>query len=485
MKIHCHYHPTRLAEWTCPSCETALCGSCVSTRTVEQYGAKRKFHFCPKCEVEAERLGSGNTIVPFWNRLPKFFAYPFHPRVLIFITVLSVARIFFSGVGLFGGLIRVAVWGVLLKYSFSALKNTAQGGLAPPKMGYQTLSEDFGTVFKQLGIFVIMGLAIGKVFQAAGMFIGFLFLCFAVLSIPAMIIVLVATNSLLQAVNPMIFVRMSWRIGWGYLLMYLFLVLLGAAPTVLGRYVIAYFPAICHGFLYSMAESFYTIISYHLMGYVIFQYHEEIGYEVSLDGEELTEHEQSGGQGEDNELINRVNIFIQEGKIDEAIALIHDETGNDISDPDLAERYYNLLKIRERIPEMLDHAKRYLDLLSKTTEKAKMSDIYLECLAKDPAFNPTSQTLFKIASCLNESGNPKEAVQAYNRFIKANPRNSLVPKAYFLAASIINEKLNNPRKASGILEQLIKKYPNHEILPYLESYLRRMRTSQGLPGIGQ
>jgi tetratricopeptide (TPR) repeat protein len=415
-----------------------------------------------------------NTISPFWNRLPKFFVYPFHPRPLLLMIVLAIATVLFTKANVFTMLIRFAIWGVMLKYSYAALKSTAHGSLSPPKISAETISDDFGVVFKQIGIYIAVGVAFGLVAASVGPILGLLFLLFAILSLPAMIIVLVATSSLLHALNPMVFARMAWRIGWGYLLMYLFLGFLGSAPAFLGRYIIVYLPAGTHLFLWTMAQSFYTLISYHLMGYVIFQYHEEIGYEVDIDEEVLSSSGVPGERDADNELLNRVDIFIKEGRIDEAISLIRDETGGSISDLGLAERYYNLLKVKQQTPEMLKHGKSYLDLLAEAGQKDRLCEVYSECVSRDAGFTTSPSTLLKVASSVNESGNPRGAIEAYKRFIKTHPKNPLIPKAYFLAANIVNEKLKNPQKAAGILKGILKSFPNHEIVPYVERYLRQI-----------
>ena len=477
MKTVCDYHPTRPAEWNCPNCNDNFCGHCIDTRVVEQYGKKNSFHFCPKCNVQANRAAFQNTVETFWNRLPKFFVYPFHPRPLILIAALAFISVLASGPGLFNMLIYFAIWAVVLKYSFTALKDTANGKLIPPKVNLQTISADFEVVFKQIGIYIIIGFAFFKVAQTGGILIGLLFLGLAILSIPAMIIVLVATNSLLNAINPMIFARMAWRIGWGYLLMYLFLALLGAAPAVLGRYIIAFLPDNLHGFLLTMAQSFYTIISYHLMGYVIFQYHEDIGYEVDLDEEEASIEDMTSEQDVESELLNKIDILIKEGNLDDAISLIKDKTGGVISDLNLAERYFNLLKIKQLTPEMLRHGEAYLELLAKRDKKDKLCEVYSVCISRDPGFTISPSTTFKVASSLNEAGNPKGAIGAYNRFIKANPKNPLIPKAYFLAANVINEQLRNPLKAIKILKGLIKKYPNHDIIPYVQNCIKQISMS--------
>ena len=121
---------------------------------------------------------------------------------------------------------------------------------------------------------------------------------------------------------------------------------------------------------------------------------------------------------------------------------------------------------------------RYLDLLAEAKDTEKLCEVYSECAARDPGFVPGSSTLFRLASCLNQAGNPKAAVNSYNRFIKAHPKDPLIPKAYFLAASIINEKLKNPRKAVGILKGLLKTYPNHDITPHVQRYLSRIRVAE-------
>lgn len=475
MTTFCDYHPDRRAVWYCSSCDLDFCESCVTTRKVEQYGKKKIFHFCPKCEAEAERHLAENIIVPFWNRLPKFFLYPLHLQPLLLMTVLSIAAAFFSEGGLFSLLMQVAIWGVLLKYSFASLKNTAQGSLRPPKINLETISNEFGIVFKQLGLYVVLGFAFYKITQEVGIFVGVLFAGFAALCIPAMMIVLVASNSLIHALNPVIFVGMAWRIGWGYLLMYLFYALLGSAPVFLGQWVLVHLPHGLQSFVFDMVKSYYLIVSYHLMGYVVFQYHEEIGYEVDVVEEDLPAEEGPAETDKDKELLNRVSMLVKEGKLDEAIELLRGAGDALRENPLVAERYYNLLKTRDRFAEMLEHSRTYLDLLAKENQKERLCEVFQECLAQEPGFTPAPSTLFKAAGFLNETGKPKEAVQAYDRFIKANSNHPMIPKAYFLAAGIIHEKLKDPRKAAGILRGIIKKYPHHEMIPYVERYLTQIK----------
>ncbi len=51
-----------------------------------------------------------------------------------------------------------------------------------------------------------------------------------------------------------------------------FLLLLGSAPAYLAQYLTKFLPPDLQLMLFGFAKSFYTIVSYHLMGYVILQY---------------------------------------------------------------------------------------------------------------------------------------------------------------------------------------------------------------------
>jgi tetratricopeptide (TPR) repeat protein len=273
----------------------------------------------------------------------------------------------------------------------------------------------------------------------------------------------------------MLFVGMAWRIGWGYLLMYFFLILIGLAEISLGSLVIVHLPKGLHQMLAMAANCYYTIMGYHLMGYVLMQYHDRIGYEVELDEKEFAAGGAAPVDNEAMDLLNRVDVLIKEGNTDDAIYLIKNQAGELLSDPELSERYYNLLKVKGLAPEMLDHARAYLDILAKSNRKDKLCEVYLECASKSTEFVPSASSLFKVASALNERRRPKEALRLYNRFVKLDPHNALVPKAYFLGASIIHEKLKDPKKAAGILKGLIKKFPNHEIIPYATRSLKQIK----------
>ncbi len=477
--IQCKYHPTRPAHWYCDKCDTARCPECVEARDMGGYHQGEKLHMCPNCNMPVQWLGVENIIDPFWRRLHRFFIYPFSPRPLMLMLGLAIIAALLTRPGIIGLVASVLIWGVTFKYAYAILQSTAGGNLTAPKLDASTLYENFGPVIKQIGIYIALFFAVGLAFAHLGAPGGILFIILATLFLPAMIILLVTTESLIQAINPVMFVTLALRIGWGYLLMFFFYSILGGAPALLGRHAIQYLPPVAQVFLFTLVKVYYTFIAYHLMGYVILQYHQNIGYRVDFEDfkTEDTEAEQAMAESDDpaSRLLNRVNQLIKDGNHEGAIGVIENETGQaGITDPMLSDRYYTLLKLTGATERLKDHGRHHLDLLVRADNQSEAVDVYFQCLAVDPNFAPSAGSLFKLGGWLNETGRNKEAITAYNRLIKAHPQDPLVPKAYFRAAQIFNDRLMNPEKAKKILTGLTKKYPNHDIIPFVERYLGQM-----------
>ncbi|MFC1591501.1 hypothetical protein ACFL43_03145 [Thermodesulfobacteriota bacterium] len=143
--------------------------------------------------------------------------------------------------------------------------------MTPPPTDAETLMSDFGVVFKQYLLYFLGAVAFMVIMSQAGIGAGILFAVLAMVGLPAMIILLVVNESLVDALNPVKVSALISRIGNGYLIMWFFIFLLGGAPAVLSNYVLPILPSFLQLLVVGMAQKYYTIISYHLMGYVLLQ----------------------------------------------------------------------------------------------------------------------------------------------------------------------------------------------------------------------
>jgi tetratricopeptide (TPR) repeat protein len=178
-----------------------------------------------------------------------------------------------------------------------------------------------------------------------------------------------------------------------------------------------------------------------------------------------------------NTLPARIDALVKEGKVDDALTIMESERDNISSDINLSERYYNILKLKENTAGMLEHGRTYLDLLAKGRSKERLCEVYAECVSRSSDFSTTYPAAFKIAGAMIEARNPQGAADVYLGFIKNNPDDPMIPKAAFQAANIFNERLLNPRKAVEILEDIINRYPDHDVTTFARQYLGQINVS--------
>ena len=483
MPVSCDRHPTQAAWWNCPRCNKNLCPQCISKRTAGHF-QERMLYFCPKCNVETTAHELSQVILPFWARLHKFFVYPLSSISSIgMILALSILSAFFTQSGLFLFGLNFLLWSIMVKYSFESLKSTAEGRLTPPPLSGDVMVENFGIVFKQIALYLALFLFFLFVVVPAGPFFIILYLIFCGLTLPSMLTILIINDSLAQALNPVMVVGVIFRIGWSYLLLLFFLLLLTGAPAALHFAVIQHLPDQMQLFMYTIASNYYTLITYHMIGYVILQYHHRVGYPVELEtilasmfpaGVAAAHVAGSAVAANPNEdLLNEIGLLVQEGDLDKAIRQIEQSVQiEEIKDLELSERYVGLLKMQKQNEKLLDYAPRHLDLTVRAGKKKEAIELYIYCLRLDKAFSPQALILFKIASWLNESEKGKEAIFALNALIKLYPEDTLVPKAYYRAALIFNERLKNGGQARKILTGLIRKFPDHEIAEFARTYMK-------------
>ncbi len=393
---------------------------------------------------------------------------------------LAIISTLFSSPGLINILITLGLFILLMKYSFAAMGATAKGALIPPNVDLKALSENANQAFAPVILTVIMVFLGFFLVGTSGVFIGATFLILSFISLPSMIMSYMAGGSIFHALNPVLFINLMLRIGWPYLLMVFFLFLLLLAPNALVFALGTHIPVAGQRFLFSLANSYYTIIFYHLMGYVLLQFHQQIGYSVTQ--EDFIYSSESQGEIEPVEMdkatgiLTKIEFLAKEGKYDEALSHIKKEAAGEITSPMLSKQYFKLLKLKND-PELSIHSEPHLKLMISENDKVDSCNAFLTCLANKTAINLTAPSLIKLGGWLNESGNPKESISAYNKIISEQPESNLVPMAYFRAACILYEKLDNKVKAGKIMKLLQSKYPMHDIIPLVNNYLKQIEAA--------
>ncbi len=476
MTVFCKYHPTRPAHWLCPKCQTPLCPDCILKREKGGYGlGTKKIYLCPQCRIEADWIGASNLIEPFWQRLPVFFAYPFKAQPLSLNIILTIMVVFFGWIPFF----KFLVLAVLIKYAYMVLRKTVYGDLRPP--AYDTIVglNDITPVLQQWFLFFLLAVLGTFVFAATGLPGAALYALAVIFLLPAIIILLATSERISHALNPVMFIGMVAQIGSGYLLMWFFLALLFFAPSAVFQLTHKIMPPYVTVFVISFARNYYTIISYFLMGYVILQYHERLNYTIEYEDfydPAAKQQKETAATDPQQEIIDEAGRLAKEGKPEEAVDYIKKMTAaGGIVSIVLLERFYQLLRFKKDVPAMLEQGRELIHKLIAENQRKKACQVFIECALESKAFQLAAPDLLKLSGWLHQDGKVKAAANALNKLVKYYPEDPLAPKAYFQIAQIYNEKLNDAVMSRKIIATLLKRYPDHDIVPFAERYLAGLK----------
>jgi len=463
------FHRSKAAHFHCYECGSAFCDECISVRETEGYGGKEINYFCPGCNIPAETMSLGNIIEPFWNRLNSIFLYPFQPTPLILTLVLAALGALLPT----SFFVRIFVWVVMMKYAYATLIRTGQGGFKAPEVTWDFINQDVIQVFKQYLIFIVIGAGTAFAFQHLGLAGGYLFLIVMALAMPAIIMLLVSTNSVIHALNPYMFSRIIYRIGWPYLLMYLFLFFLMAGPATLFSFLpVDVLPYRLYVFLTLSFKQFYAIIGYHLMGYVLLQYHKEIGYQVDY---EFFMQNRGGKkkrkkQTPEDDLKKTLAVLVKTGKYNEAIQEAKPYVLGEKPDPAISEKFLQLLKMVGEKEGAARYAVRHFELLVAANMKQKATAMFQE--VKDGAASPAkAESVLTVASWYQERNEFQQAIDTYIYFINHFKDHPQRPVVYFKLAKLLLDKTQHKAKAREILNMIVNSYPRHPVAQKAQGYL--------------
>lgn len=219
-----------------------------------------------------------HSITPFWSRLPRFFLYPLLPPALFVCAGYAILHSWLSQTGMMGWMFSVVVKLVLLKYGYEVLSHTANGYLRAP-FSTSIMLDGHELPFKQAAVLIVCYQIASQLGRSVGFEAVLLFVTLLWLVLPASVIVLAVTRRLLDALNPVLLISLIRRLGWAYAGLYGLLYCLQMAWQNALGWVYSHPYSLAHSWLADGINAYYLLAMFHLMGYVIYQYHEALDFE--------------------------------------------------------------------------------------------------------------------------------------------------------------------------------------------------------------
>lgn len=463
-KVTCKYHTDIPARWACRNCQINYCKGCI-----KDDGHGRDPH-CPVCRQQLESLGSANLIVPFWQRLGKFFLYPLEPQATLFLVVLTVLTLMLSG-GLMGFLFYLVISIVFIKYCYAVLEDTAMGHLKPMPISKGLINDEMEVAFKQFIMIAAIFAGNAAVLKHLGVFMFFVSISITYLALPANIMVLAMEHSLFAALNPVIVFSVIRRIGAPYFLLYFFMFMLSIASATMMDILASLFDIQVAYALTIFTSMYFSVVTFHLMGYTLYQYHDVLGYNVDVEADEF-DNKQKAIRENINPEVREIEILIQEGNLDEATRRVEAYLQQNPSDDDAAERYIKLLILTNNNEKLNAEGHKLVNRLLEQNKISQALNLFLQIFEKDNSFRLTKpKQRHEIARLLMKGGHGKAAISLLNNLHKDFPDYEGIPAAYLLVAQILCEQFNNDAKAKSVLQFILKNYPDNSHKQEVSDYL--------------
>src|SRR5690554_5294270 len=272
VKNDCHYHPLAPAKWVCSDCQIHYCSGCMPDAD-----PRRQHGLCPHCGRAMRYLGAATEAEPFWQRISAFFRYPFHRDPLMVVAFCTLVPIFL-GDGLSGWLVYILLALVLFKYAYAVIRHTAEGHMKPPPVSTAWSGQGFAIGIQQMVMFIAMGLLVAFAMAMLGPLPGLVLGALVVLALPAAIMILAMERSVFAALNPLNLATLITAIGWPYFLLYGFLILMTMASGAAQDFAVTHLEPVLAQPLAGFPNSTYMLILFHMLGYLLFQFQQELGF---------------------------------------------------------------------------------------------------------------------------------------------------------------------------------------------------------------
>ncbi|MCW9029563.1 MAG: hypothetical protein OQJ80_11565 [Kangiella sp.] len=456
--MNCKYHLHKKALWHCNHCDTPFCIDCCD---VEPGMHSPR---CLLCRNNMDSYGISDHVEPFWNKLGLFNGYPFQKNAMsflgIFMAIAFVVGIINSviPIWLINVILKVMLFSVGITYVFSVLTKVARGEFDAPSQEEVTLNNSNDMTGKVLGLYLTligMGFLITMSAGGTGLLIfvaalGFFF--------PAMMINLGMAKDIGAAINPSDLFRTVTGIGWPYLLLVLFVYLISAGLEFAQSTIYFWLPEFISYPLIYGALAFFYLMMFSMFGYVVYQYHAELGY--GIDAEQIMNNENVQQVAELRKLAH-ADVYIQEGRFDDAEAALYETAENPQYSSQALERLIKLNIARNNPVATVKAARAYYDQNDLFRHAPKALALYQEIDSFEPRFKPMNANARAVL--IDAIRNPKllPVVEKLTADMQDKLRQDPdLAKALSAEAKFYAEVMNDDDKAIDLLKNLLQQFPH-------------------------
>ena len=427
---YCRHHPATLSRWRCSACECSFCDQCVYVQKAHSIPG------CLHCAKPLEFEPSSGDVAPFWTRLNDFFTYPFQTGPLALLGLSILLSVVLSS-GLLGLLAAVFITLLQIKYGFNVIAMMSEGEFEAPSLPATITDSSYNIVFKQFAVVVVMFVVTARMGATFGSIVGVPLAVIFFLILPMSIIVLATEQSLRAALNPVILVKSVYRIGWPYLLVYLYLLMMISCSATFGQLTYELAGPGAAQIITSASGYYFALVMYSLMGYMTYQYRHKLPFgtpalELSDAPDEL---------GEDP----RIHVLLQQGDYARAMDLLASGWKTHAQPSAMLEKYVKIARFAGAWEHVRGSLTSLMTGLLKAERTQSIPPLLRDMFAAQPEFEIGDMTLaLRLAEAVRERGDSRLAVRLLKNQHKLTRDTKLQRESIGKLADILEADLQRP-----------------------------------------
>lgn len=403
---------------------------------------------------------------PFWHRLRAITLYPLRGAALASLVALTLASLL-GLIPVVGWIVSVLVWVGAYKFAFEILRATADGRMEAPEV---VVGSGDGVVLRLIAMQVVFIVLVVAALLIGGPIIGLAVLALVTFLQPGCVMSLAMDGSLAHALNPSTPFEIVSRIGWPYLAVFGLLFVIQASALTASVWLALWMPPVLAELTVTAVSFWGLFAAFHLMGYLIYQCHEALGYEPAAATGLPSRH------APDAELLGEAEAHVRDGHLDTALELLRGETRSRAVSLDVHELYHRLLRQSGNPTALSEHAGQYLNLLMLERQERRALGLLRETLDANPDFTPAQvEHGRQLAERARLAGQGQLAADALRALLKAHPRHPEAPRWGLEAALLLVERTGRDDEARDLLERALERCEDEALQAKIEAALKALQ----------
>jgi tetratricopeptide (TPR) repeat protein len=207
-----------------------------------------------------------------------------------------------------------------------------------------------------------------------------------------------------------------------------------------------------------------------VVGYVLFEFHQVLDFEVL--GKKSKKRTVSKVQDKQQA---RLAVYLKEGAYEKAAALLKTQSEKQKNNPDIQEKYYQLLIFMQDADQVPIQASHYMEALLEVGQVQQALDVLMKVRRLVPDFTPpTPEMRFNLAKACVDNQHYELARDLLRHLHKEYPHYPQLPEAYLLLSKVLHDKLKASTEALETMEYLASRFQKHPRYELIERFWRSL-----------